>query len=108
MDQKTSIDISREKEAFNQLRDFYQNANDTQLGSFWEDIIEEIAISNQKSIMKMKKTGEYITDDWFDNSNLYRNIQKIIDIEGGEQDIAIFNSFKELYEQICEEERVRT
>jgi len=108
MDQKTSIDISLEKEACNQLRDFYQSAKDTQLGSFWEDIIEEIVISNQKSIMKMKKAGEYITDDWFDNSNLYRNIQKIMDIEGGAQDIAIFNSFKELYEQICKEESVRT
>jgi len=108
MDQKACQGSSSEKEAIKQLRNFYQSAKDTQLGSFWEDVIEEIIISNQKSIMKMKKAGEYLTDDWFDNLNLYRNIQKIINIEGGEQDIAIFDSFKGLYEQICKEESVRT
>jgi len=105
MDQKATVNVLRERDAIQQLRDFYQNITDTQLGSFWEDFIEEIVISNQKSIMKMRKNGEYISPDWFDNSSLYKNIRKIVDIEGGTQDVVNLNDFMELYEKICEEER---
>ena len=60
MQNTRQVDVSRERNAINQLRDFYDAIVGTGLGSFWEDYIEEIDVSNIKAMIRMKRENEDI------------------------------------------------
>ena len=100
MQNTSQVDVSRERNAINQLRDFYDAIVGTGLGSFWEDYIEEIDVSNIKAMIRMKRENEDIPFDWYDFSHAYQSIKKIIEIEGNEHDYEILDEYMKLLEKI--------
>ena len=98
------VDVSRERGAINQLREFYDAIEGTGLGSFWEDYIEEIDICNIKAMIRMKRKNEDITFDWYDFSHAYQGIKKIIEIEGNEHDYEILDEYMKLLEEVFSKE----
>ena len=100
MQNTSQVDVSRERNAINQLRDFCDAVEGTGLGSFWEDYIEEIDVSNIKAIIRMKRENEDIPIDWYDFSHAYQRIKKIIEIEGNEHDYEILDEYMKLLEKI--------
>lgn len=94
------IDVSKERNAINRLRDFYDEIVGTGLGSFWEDYIEEIDICNIKAMIRMKRENEDIPFNWYDFSHAYQSIKKIIEIEGNEHDYEILDEYMKLLEKI--------
>ena len=107
MQNTSQVDVSRERNAINQLRNINDEIVGTGLGSFWEDYIEEIDICNVKSMIRMKRENEDIPFEGYDFSYAYQSIKKIIEIEGNEHDYEILDEYMKLLEKsFLQEEEV--
>lgn len=100
----TEPNVSKERNAIYKLREFYLAINNSGLGSFWEDVIEEIFINNLKELVRKKQNDEYIDSSWFEHESTLNNILTIVSVEGNRYDYNNYVNLKELLENVYSKE----